>query len=1340
MNHTYLGWRLYRTSRWRIQVLAILAVLTLLLGVSSVAMAAPAPDPSSPAAGTQLYLNVPASNPRVGETFQVQVTVQDVTGLAGYDVELTYDQARLNAVSVSGIGGFLNPPVTTYGPALTPGKVVFGAFSTGAGRDGSGILATITFKAVGAGTSALTFTAPPATNLGGLAFTPVSNSVTVDSATTDVRVVPNIKNVTVGDTFTVDVVADYVVNSGAFQFVLSYDPARLAYKGLVGGTYLGAVTPIGPVVNPASVGYGQLSAAASGPTGGPMVLATITFQAIAPGLASNLVLSDVVLTTADAISQGAVPVNGVVNIAQIPTAQFSVVPASQSVSIGDDVYVKIHINNAVDLGSFQFNLAYDSTILSFVEASDSSSGFLHSTGRPVIPAIASVPGSLDYGEISSGANAGPNGSGDLVTLHFKAVSTGTSNLTLSGQIATTTQAFVQPATATSGQVTVGALLTAQIYLQPAAGTHQIGSFFDVDVMVDGVVDAGAFQFDLSYDKNILKYVSLTGGTFLSSTGRTITPIGPTLGVGVVSYGQITADGGKAGPNGGPYKLATVRFQGVGVGTSSLNLGQVTLTTTKAIEQAKTVTSGQATIAALPKATVYVQPAAQSKEIGDYFDVDVMVDGVADAGAFQFDLSYDKNILQYVSLTGGTFLASTGRVITHVGPTPGTGVVSYGQITSDGGKDGPNGGPYKLATIRFRGIGVGASPLTLGKVVLTTTKAFEQDKTVSNGQAIIEPLPTATVRLVPKTACARNQFDVEVWIDNASNLGAYQFKLAFNPAYMEALGSTNGSFLGSTGRTPNPLVPTIDNTAGTIIVGAISGGAMDGPSGTGQLAVVHFRGKALSGSPNLTLSGVVLTDVDGFVQTNTVTNGSITVKPFVIRLQPASTQVYIIDPQFKVDVVAECAHDLGGFQFDLEWDASMAQADAVTDGGFISALRPISVLGPNIDNTIGHLDYGQISFGSAAGPNGNGVLAHVNFTALKVGCASVLDLLNVKATDTRSQEAIPIVYGGALCVKDYALSSIGDLVWDDSNGNGIRDAGEPGLANVKVTLTGTDEFAQVVSKAAVTGANGEYQFSGLLAGMYQVKVDDTTVAANYFLTTGNNPSWITLGRGVDRADVDFGYTQTKLAGYVFIDTNGNGIRDAGETSGIAGISIELRNPVTNALLATVFSGGASGWFEFAGIVPGNYKIVQPTQPAGYTSTSPDTIVLTLLGGQHKVATFGEWIPPTETPTVTPTSTPCVICEPTSTTAPTYTPLPTYTPYPTYTPEPTATPTNTPEPTATPTNTPTATATLTNTPEPTATPTNTATLTNTPEPTATPTNTPTATATLRIYRLYLPLINR
>ena len=165
--------------------------------------------------------------------------------------------------------------------------------SAGRGKDGSGVLATITFQAVASGTSPLTFTPPPATNLGLLPFTSTNGSVTVDSSTTNVRVVPDIKNVTVGDTFTVDVVADYVVNSGSFQFKLDFDPARLAYKSLAGGTYLGD----GPRGDPDRSGPGfrrghlrrNLHRRRQGrPDRRTVRLATITFQALAPGTASNL--------------------------------------------------------------------------------------------------------------------------------------------------------------------------------------------------------------------------------------------------------------------------------------------------------------------------------------------------------------------------------------------------------------------------------------------------------------------------------------------------------------------------------------------------------------------------------------------------------------------------------------------------------------------------------------------------------------------------------------------------------------------------------------------------------------------------------------------------------------------------------------------------------------------------------------------------------------------------------------------------------------------------------------------------------------------------------------------
>lgn len=61
--------------------------------------------------------------------------------------------------------------------------------------------------------------------------------------------------------------------------------------------------------------------------------------------------------------------------------------------------------------------------------------------------------------------------------------------------------------------------------------------------------------------------------------------------------------------------------------------------------------------------------------------------------------------------------------------------------------------------------------------------------------------------------------------------------------------------------------------------------------------------------------------------------------------------------------------------------------------------------------------------------------------------------------------------------------IGDFVWRDNNGNGIQEAGEPGIAGVTVTLTGGPGGGQ----STTTDANGHYLFAGLPAGDYTVAV-------------------------------------------------------------------------------------------------------------------------------------------------------------------------------------------------------------------------------------------------------------
>src|SRR5205823_2500874 len=67
------------------------------------------------------------------------------------------------------------------------------------------------------------------------------------------------------------------------------------------------------------------------------------------------------------------------------------------------------------------------------------------------------------------------------------------------------------------------------------------------------------------------------------------------------------------------------------------------------------------------------------------------------------------------------------------------------------------------------------------------------------------------------------------------------------------------------------------------------------------------------------------------------------------------------------------------------------------------------------------------------------------------------------------------------------------VWNDVNNNGVREPGEPGIANVLLALTGIDVLGNVVSVTTTTDATGLYQFTfrdqgrnlPLLPGTYNI---------------------------------------------------------------------------------------------------------------------------------------------------------------------------------------------------------------------------------------------------------------
>ncbi len=187
----------------------------------------------------------------------------------------------------------------------------------------------------------------------------------------------------------------------------------------------------------------------------------------------------------------------------------------------------------------------------------------------------------------------------------------------------------------------------------------------------------------------------------------------------------------------------------------------------------------------------------------------------------------------------------------------------------------------------------------------------------------------------------------------------------------------------------------------------------------------------------------------------------------------------------------------------------------------------------------------------------------------------------------------------------ALASIGDYVWLDSNGNGLQDSGETGVAGVTVDLmnaTGTSVIA-----VTTTNASGFYAFTGLLPGTYEVKFAAPTgdqfttagVGSNSAINSSANQTTgitapVTLTAGETDNNVDAGLVAPSappptagIGDYVWFDSNANGLQDSGET-GVAGVTVDLLNATGTAVLATTTTN-ASGAYYFSGLAAGTYEV-------------------------------------------------------------------------------------------------------------------------------------------------------
>lgn len=344
-------------------------------------------------------------------------------------------------------------------------------------------------------------------------------------------------------------------------------------------------------------------------------------------------------------------------------------------------------------------------------------------------------------------------------------------------------------------------------------------------------------------------------------------------------------------------------------------------------------------------------------------------------------------------------------------------------------------------------------------------------------------------------------------------------------------------------------------------------------------------------------------------------------------------VYTADPDFPQNlnqtrdpgefVIIDGYLDLNGYGISASDDTLLLYGKKIIDGA----------IDMNADNVINASDTGTyLGFNVYNGrldTSGNG------------GVGAEDDLNLVAACNTCDSQNNIIISGASNLEQDFGyepigVGTIGDYVFKDADGDGIKDSGEAGIAGIKVRLEVdlNGDGTYVALEEQTTDSSGYYLFSSLPVGTqynYRVvlaltpgagenyeKIPSDAYGYKYFNATGTldsapDPDIIYINATITPAapnylNADFGFAPRAAIGdTVYQDINGNATQDNNEP-GINGVTVNLYSftdsngnnrydpgetlgsLVASAVTAYDPASGKDGVYKFAGLTPGYYVVV------------------------------------------------------------------------------------------------------------------------------------------------------
>ena len=257
--------------------------------------------------------------------------------------------------------------------------------------------------------------------------------------------------------------------------------------------------------------------------------------------------------------------------------------------------------------------------------------------------------------------------------------------------------------------------------------------------------------------------------------------------------------------------------------------------------------------------------------------------------------------------------------------------------------------------------------------------------------------------------------------------------------------------------------------------------------------------------------------------------------------------------------------------DLVWLDTLANGDGVFSAGPDAPLAgtAITVTYLGLDGEAGGGD--DIVFTTITDATGHYSVANLPLGAYTVAATSPVPLVETFDADgvaSANVSAVSLTVDAPVNLdQDFSYTgtgSIGHLVWDDENADGVIDASEAGIPGVTLTVTwagpdgvfGTPD--DLVLPSVTTGPDGSYLVPNLPAGLFQVELDPATLPVGmqptYDVDAGTlRSATVSLEQGQNRTDVNFG--EREVADLMVVKTHPAGALDPGG-------SVTFRLTVTN----------------------------------------------------------------------------------------------------------------------------------------------------------------------------------